>query len=112
MIFGDADYKTAIPGKSIHPAPKLRQLMVTSTFFSICESWQLDIDIDVLTNELGGASVEAIKSYQVITNKKVNKEVFDKKYYGENPIPKILTDNWTNNLRNELLKYTYKPLAQ
>lgn len=111
LIFGDGDYKDVQPGRTIHPPPRIRQLMISSTFYTINEKWNLNLDIDILTEKIYSKTIEANLAYQEITGKKINKEVFEKKYYSDNPIPGILIDNWTNNLRQDLMKHSFKSLA-
>jgi hypothetical protein len=112
LIFGDGNYQDIQPGKTIHPPPRMRQLMVASTFYTINEKWNLDLDLDILTKKIGSKTIEANEAYMEITGKKINKEVFEDKYYKNNKTPQILVGNWSDKLRKELIKHSYKPLAE
>jgi hypothetical protein len=112
LIFGDDNFRDIQPGKTMHPPPRMRQLMIASTFYTINEKWNLNLDFDILTEKICISSIEAILAFQEITCKKINKEAYEDKYYVDNPISKNLTNNWSNCVRGELVKHTFKPLAE
>lgn len=110
-LFGDGDYQNVEPGKSSHPDPQVRQFSLLSTYYSIIENWQLDIDYKILFEKLIVGLKESHRAYEKLTGKKINLELYRPEFYVEHPLNNALRDNWENRMRNELLVYTFKPLA-
>lgn len=111
LVFGDSNYQFTVPGYSSHPPPTVRHLMIGSTFGSMIDKWNLNVSVDDFYEKIADGAKEAFKCYLEITNKKLNKEAYSKEFYQENPLFGSLLSHWSNHLRNNLLTYTYKPLA-
>lgn len=110
-LFGDGNFKDMTPGKSSHPDPRIRQLMFMMTFEAIAKKLHLNIDSIRLNDILLDRFLKSEKAYEYITGNKINNEVFQPEYFAYHPLPRALEDNWKTNMRNKLLKYSFKPLA-
>jgi hypothetical protein len=110
-VFGDGDYKDTRLGKSTHPDPRIRQVILLSFLEQIMQSQQIiKIEHKKLHELLIKIMVESEKAYKVITGKEHNTEVYRPVYFANHPLNKSLPINWKENLRNKLMNYTYVPL--
>ncbi len=108
-LFGDGDYKNFTPGKSSHPNPRVRQMMINATFEAIIRINHPEIDHSKLLEMLIEKVELSENAYQLITGNIPNLESI--LYAIDNPLLKHLEANWKNNLRNTLEKYSYWRLA-
>ncbi|HDL01038.1 MAG TPA: hypothetical protein ENH23_02265 [candidate division Zixibacteria bacterium] len=110
-VFGDGDYKDTRLGKSTHPDPRVRQVILLSFLEQIMQSQHiLKIEHDKLHKLLIDMMVESEKAYQLITGKKHNTDVYSPEYFANHPLNSSLPINWKENMRNKLLNYTYVSL--
>lgn len=110
-VFGDGDYKNIELGKSTHPDPRVRQVILLSFLEQTMKSQQAHkIDHNKLHTLLIDMMVESEKAYRLITGKQYNTDVFSTEYFANHPLNRSLVINWKKNIRKRLLKYTYVPL--
>ncbi|HDY87272.1 MAG TPA: hypothetical protein ENH82_04045 [bacterium] len=110
-MFGDGDYKNTQLGKSTHPDPRVRQVILLSFLEQFMSQQQsFNIDYDKLHSLLIKTIKESENAYQLITGKQTDFDVFNAKYFANNPFNSEVVINWKRNIRKRLLKYTYVPL--
>lgn len=111
-LFGDGNFQEIQLGKSTHPNPRVRQLMISRTFRSIYDKWELDYDIEKLEKGLLETFKESENAFEKITGRKSNKEALNPKYLDNHPHHDGVLLNWKENIRPDLINFSFKPLAQ
>ena len=111
-IQGDVGYTNLLPGETTHPEPRQRQKMLAGMFEAMAERYPTKLDWKTLFDDkISRMMVESERAYELLTHKKLNPEVFSTKYYVNNTLSIDLLENWTSNIREKVLPYTFKPLA-
>jgi hypothetical protein len=105
------DEKILELGKKTHPPSRLRIVMMGSTFDTMVNSWNLDIDSDELSNKCGAEIIKARKIFKNLFNPNLEVEISMNEILNTWPLTKRLKDNWTDKVRPELLKHSFKNLA-
>ncbi|MCJ7448609.1 MAG: hypothetical protein MUO72_13045 [Bacteroidales bacterium] len=110
-VFGDGDYKETRIGKSTHPNPGVRQVILLSFLEQIMQSQQtIKIEHEKLHELLIKIMVESENAYKLITGKEHNRYVYTPEYFANHPLTSRLPINWKENIRNKLMNYTFVPL--
>jgi hypothetical protein len=97
-----------------HPHPFVRQLGIGALFTTMFDTWKVEHDAGKVGRTVWNGITEAIKAYRSLTGLNGNLEVYremgrtpnlDKWYTGK------LLKHWKDNLREKLVPFTYRPLA-
>ena len=86
--------------------------MIASTFKALNKYWGLGIEDKYLDSLLLQGLFEANKALVILTNNKIDSNVFKDEYYANHPLFLKVIENWKNNIREKLIKYSFKPLAE
>lgn len=111
-IFGDGDYSETRIGKSTHPNPRLRQLYILYTLFSINIHFNMKLDSKILSRKLYKAFEEMENVSKFTNDESINPEVFKPEYYQNNPLITAVKNNWKTKMKEELKKYSFIKLAE
>jgi hypothetical protein len=108
-LYGEGNFRDLSLGSATHPEPRIRQMMLSWTMGPVAD--QHNLDRGKMNSMLVPTIIESERAYTALTGNQIDRESFNPKYIDSNPLPRELRNNWTLNIREKLLPYTYKKLA-